>query len=118
MLQKLVSGRNLQQMLDAGWRPAEQDVERIASEVLALLVYLQQQHVSLHCHNLQLCYVHVIQKLDTSLLFRLIRLPNNHVACQTIHLLCTEEPWVASAFVVWYWLVGTHQTLQQVVHGQ
>ncbi len=101
MLQKLVSGRNLQQMLDAGWRPAEQDVERIASEVLALLLYLQQQQVtlynfvesvSLHCHNLQLCYVHVIQKLDTSLSFRLTRLPNNHVACQTIHLLCTEEP--------------------------
>ncbi len=46
MLQKLVRARNLQQMLEAGWRPAEQDVERIASEVLALLVYLQQQQVS------------------------------------------------------------------------
>ncbi|KAL0051028.1 hypothetical protein WJX82_000878 [Trebouxia sp. C0006] len=45
IVQKLVSGRNLQQMLDAGWRPAEQHVERIASEVLALLVYLQQQQV-------------------------------------------------------------------------
>ncbi len=109
MLQKLVSGRNLQQMLDAGWRPAEQDVERIASEVLALLVYLQQQQVSsynfvesvsLHCHHLQLCYVHVLQKLDTSLLFRSICLPNNHVACQTIHLLCTVEARVASASVV------------------
>jgi ABC-type transporter Mla MlaB component len=109
MLQKLVSSRNLQQMLDAGWRPAEQHVERIDSEVLALLVYLQQQQVSaihvfesvsLHCHHLQLCSVHVIQKLDTSLLFRSIYPPNNHAACQTIHLLCTVEAPVASASVV------------------
>lgn len=100
MLQKLVSGRNL---LDAGWRPAEQDV-RIASEVLALLVYLQQQQqvtlydfvesVSLHCHmilHLQICYVHVSQKLDTSLLFRLIRLPRSHVARHTVCLLCDQK---------------------------
>ncbi|KAA6429629.1 MAG: serine threonine kinase, partial [Trebouxia sp. A1-2] len=44
-VEKLVSGPNLQQMLDAGCRPAEQDVERIASEVLALMVFLQQQQV-------------------------------------------------------------------------
>ena len=35
-------------MLDAGCRPAEQDVERIASEVLALMVFLQQQQVTLY----------------------------------------------------------------------
>ncbi len=75
MLQELVQGRNLQQMMDAGWRPAEQHVERIASEVLELLVYLQQQQVTscnfvnfvesvrLHFHRLQIFYVHVLQKL-------------------------------------------------------
>ncbi len=84
-------------MLDAGWRPAEQDVERIASEVLALLVYLQQQQVtainlvesvSLHCHHLLFCYMHVLQKFHTSLLFGSICLPSSHVACHTICLLC------------------------------
>ena len=45
-IQELVQGRTLQQMMDAGWRPAEQDVEHIASQMLAILVYLQQQQVS------------------------------------------------------------------------
>jgi len=44
--QELVQGRTLQQMMDAGWRPAEQHVEHIASKMLAILVYLQQQQVS------------------------------------------------------------------------
>ncbi len=41
-----MQGRTLQQMMDAGWRPAEQHVEHIASKMLAILVYLQQQQVS------------------------------------------------------------------------
>jgi hypothetical protein len=41
-----VQGRTLQQMMDAGWRPAEQHAEHIASKMLAILVYLQQQQVN------------------------------------------------------------------------
>lgn len=46
-VQELVQGENLSHMMSAGWRPTELDVAHIASEVLAVLGYLHQHHVSM-----------------------------------------------------------------------
>ncbi|DBA99977.1 TPA: Protein kinase, variant 2 [Trebouxia sp. C0004] len=45
LVQELVEGKSLAQMVEAGWQPAQQEVERIAHELLATFSYLQQQQV-------------------------------------------------------------------------
>lgn len=44
-LQELVEGKSLAQMVEAGWKPSKQEVERIAAELLSSLAYLQQEQV-------------------------------------------------------------------------
>lgn len=43
--QELVEGKSLAQMVEAGWKPAQKEVERIADELLSTFSYLQQQQV-------------------------------------------------------------------------
>lgn len=45
-MQELVEGSSLAQMVQAGWKPSKQEVERIAAELLSTLSYLQKQQVS------------------------------------------------------------------------
>lgn len=43
--QELIEGKSLAQMVEAGWQPAQTEVERIAGELLTTFSYLQQQQV-------------------------------------------------------------------------
>ena len=43
--QELIEGKSLAQMVQAGWKPAQEEVERIAHELLTTFSYLQQQQV-------------------------------------------------------------------------
>lgn len=43
--QELIEGKSLAQMVEAGWQPAQEEVERIAHELLSTFSYLQQQQV-------------------------------------------------------------------------
>ena len=52
-LQELVEGKSLAKMVEAGWKPAQKEVERIADELLSTLAYLQDQKVSMHLAYLQ-----------------------------------------------------------------
>lgn len=45
LVQELVEGSSLAQMVQAGWKPSKQEVERIAAELLSTLSYLQKQQV-------------------------------------------------------------------------
>ena len=47
-LQELVEDKSLAKMVEAGWKPAQKEVERIADELLSTLAYLQEQKVSRH----------------------------------------------------------------------
>lgn len=49
--QELVEGKSLAQMVEAGWKPAQKEVERIADELLSTFSYLQQQQVSSEMHS-------------------------------------------------------------------
>jgi len=53
-VQELIEGKNLAQMVEAGWQPAQKEVERIARELLTTFSYLQQQQVWTIC----MCVVH------------------------------------------------------------
>ena len=44
-VQELIEGKSLAQMVEAGWQPAQKEVERIAHELLTTFSYLQQQQV-------------------------------------------------------------------------
>ncbi len=44
-VQELIEGKSLAQMVEAGWQPAQKEVERIAHELLNTFSYLQQQQV-------------------------------------------------------------------------
>lgn len=45
LVQELIEGKSLAQMVVAGWQPAQEEVERIAHELLSTFSYLQQQQV-------------------------------------------------------------------------
>ncbi|KAA6430082.1 MAG: serine threonine kinase [Trebouxia sp. A1-2] len=45
LVQELIEGKSLAQMVEAGWQPAQTEVERIAGELLTTFSYLQQQQV-------------------------------------------------------------------------
>ncbi|DBB16730.1 TPA: hypothetical protein ACH3X3_014973 [Trebouxia sp. C0006] len=45
LVQELIEGKSLAQMVEAGWQPAQKEVERIAHELLTTFSYLQQQQV-------------------------------------------------------------------------
>ena len=45
--QELVEGKSLAKMVEAGWKPTQKEVERIADELLSTLAYLQEQKVSM-----------------------------------------------------------------------
>lgn len=45
LVQELVEGKSLAQMVEAGWKPAHKEVERIADELLSTFSYLQKQQV-------------------------------------------------------------------------
>lgn len=40
IVQELAEGKNLQQLVEEGWRPEEKEIERIAQEILEVLAYL------------------------------------------------------------------------------
>ena len=42
-----MQGKSLAQMVEAGWKPSHQEVERIANELLSTFAYLQKQQVSI-----------------------------------------------------------------------
>ncbi len=44
-VQELIEGKSLAQMIEAGWQPAQKEVERIAHELLTTFSYLQHQQV-------------------------------------------------------------------------
>ena len=46
-MQELVEGKSLAQMVEAGWRPNQKEVERIAKDLLTTFSYLQGQKVHL-----------------------------------------------------------------------
>lgn len=56
-LQELVEGSSLAQMVEAGWKPSNQEVERIAAELLSTLAYLQKQQVHKYSVLAQACIV-------------------------------------------------------------
>ncbi len=51
--QELVEGKSLAQMVEAGWQPAQKEVERIANELLTTFSYLQKEQV--HCAQILSC---------------------------------------------------------------
>lgn len=48
-MQELVEGKSLGQMVEAGWQPEQQEVDRIAKELLSTFSYLQDQKVQISC---------------------------------------------------------------------
>lgn len=45
-VQELIEGKSLAQMVEAGWQPAQKEVERIADELLTTFSYLQKEQVT------------------------------------------------------------------------
>lgn len=46
LVQELIEGKSLAQMVEAGWQPAQKEVERIADELLTTFSYLQKEQVT------------------------------------------------------------------------
>lgn len=52
-VQELIEGKSLAQMVEAGWQPAQKEVERIADELLTTFSYLQKEQVTYS--NAEIC---------------------------------------------------------------